>query len=136
MKRTIQILSIALAFCLFATEGFSKVSYGTQISLRRPYPVVGGNTGPSRTPANTDFPVDVFYDNFTKIMSFIGDCEDDISYIIYDEEGASVLQGICSFNQEGYYSVSLGALQTGAYTIVVIVNDTDYYGTFNIEEQR
>lgn len=132
MKRFIKIFSFALVLSLFFTNAYTAVVNGTQISLRRSYPV-GGVTRPSRCPAQTTSPVEVFLDYYNGVVTFVGNNDDTVSFFIYDDEGVCVSQGACSFDENHSYSISL-CLEKGTYTIVVLINDVEYYGVFDVEE--
>lgn len=132
MKRFIKILSIALVLNLFFTNAYSTVSDGTQICLRRSYPI-GGATRPSRCPAQTTSPVEVFLDSYSDLITFVGNNDDEVSFIIYNEDGGVVTFGSCVFNDDGENSTLLSPIQDGTYSIVVIVNEVEYFGTFEIE---
>lgn len=133
MKRFIKIFSFALVLSLFFTNAYSAVINGTQISLRRSYPI-GGATRPSRCPAQTTSPVEVFLDYYSGLVTFVGNNDDEVSYIIYNEDGDIETSGSCVFNEDGEYSTLLSLLPDGTYTILVIVNDVEYFGTFEIEQ--
>ena len=133
MKRFLKFLSLALALGLFYTNAYSAVINGTQISLRRSYPI-GGATRPSRCPAQTTTPVEVFLDDYSGLVTIGGNNDDDVSYIIYNEDGDIETSGFCDFNDDGEFSTLLSSLQDGTYTIVVSVNEVEYFGTFEIEQ--
>lgn len=133
MKRFIKIFSVALVLSLFFTNAYSTVISGSQINLRRSYPI-GGDTRPSRCPAQTTSPVEVFLDYYSGLVTFVGNNDDEVSYIVYNEGGDIETSGSCAFNGDGEYSSSLSPLSDGTYTIVVIVNEVEYFGTFEIEQ--
>lgn len=133
MKRFIKIFSYALVLSLFFTNAYSTVVNGTQISLRRSYPI-GGATRPSRCPAQTTLPVEVFLDYYSGLITIVGNKDDEVSYIIYNEDGDIETSDSCNFNDDGEYSTSLSPLPDGTYTIVVFVNENEYFGTFEIEQ--
>lgn len=132
MKRLVSILMAMLTFCLLTLEGSAKVNAGTQISLRRSHPISGA-TRPSKAPANTLVPIEVAYDESNDVLYFYDEYDDTVSFLIYDDEGVCVSQGACAFDENHSYSISPG-LETGSYTIVVLINDVEYYGFFDVEE--
>ena len=83
MKRFIKIFSFALVLSLFFTNAYSTVVNGTQISLRRSYPI-GGATRPSRCPAQTTVPVEVFLDYYRGLITRVGNKYDEDTYIKYN----------------------------------------------------
>lgn len=133
MKRFIKSFSVALVWSLFFTNAYSTVINGSQISLRRSYPI-GGATRPSRCPAQTTLPVEVFLDYYSGLITFVGNKDDEVSYIIYNEDGDIETSDSCNFNDDGEYSKSLSPLQDGTYTIVVIINEVEYFGIIEIEQ--
>lgn len=132
MKRLVSILMAMLTFCLLTLEGSAKVNAGTQISLRRSHPI-GGATRPSKAPVNTLAPTEVAYDEYDDVLYFYDEYDDTVSFLIYDGEGVCVSQGACAFDENHSYYISLG-LEAGTYTIVVLINDVEYYGYFDVEE--
>ncbi|OYP60235.1 hypothetical protein [Prevotella sp. P3-122] len=133
MKRFIKSFSVALVWSLFFTNAYSTVINGSQISLRRSYPI-GGATRPSRCPAQTTSPVEVYFDFNSGIVTFIGNNDGEVSFIIYNAEGDIETSDSCNFNDNGEYSILLSPLSEGTYTIVVFVNEVEYFGIIEIEQ--
>lgn len=133
MKRLVSILMAMLPFCMFATESGAKVNVGTQISLGRPHPI-GGATRPSKAPENILVPVEVVYDECNDVLYFYDENNDVVSFFIYDEEGNCVSQGACIFDENHSYTISPG-LGTGTYTIIVLINNIEYFGCIDVEER-
>ncbi len=132
MKRLVLIFMAMLTLCLSTLEISASVNRGSQITLRPSHPI-GGATRPSKAPSTTLVPVEVAYDEFNDVLCFYDENADTVSFFIYDEEGVCVSQGACDFDENYSYSISLG-LDAGAYTIVVFINDVEYYGFFDVEE--
>jgi hypothetical protein len=129
MKKFIKVLSVAFVLSLGVANADD--GNGTQIRLKRPYPV-GGAVRPSRCLVQTISPVEVFLDFSTGILTFIGNTEDEFYYILLNEEGDAETSGTCVFDDGGEFSTSLGMLQDGTYSIVVLADGVEYFGTFEI----
>jgi hypothetical protein len=132
MKKFIKVLSIALVLSLGVVNANADGGNGTKIKLKRTYPI-GGAIRPTRCPALTNCPVEVFLDLSSGIMTFVGNNEDEVSFIIYNEDGDVETFGTCVFDNDGEFSTSIGALQDGIYELVVLVNGVEYFGDFEVE---
>lgn len=133
MKQLIKKLSIAWVLCIFITNAYSNVNHDTQVNLRRPYPI-GGSTRPSHSPTKPSAPIEVYFDSNSESMIFVGNKnnKDEVSYIIYDENGFVVATGSCVFDEEGKFSIALSPLRKGMYSIGVIANGEEFIGAFEV----
>lgn len=119
-----------ISFCMYALEG-SAMNDSIQIALRRDYPIKDF-PGPSRVPSKSPLALQVIFDEDSNTLLFYDEHEDNVTYLIYNEEGAYVMEGVCAFDGNHLHETSLEGLNAGVYTIVVRVNNIEYTGLLDI----
>lgn len=134
MNRKVKALCILASFAFHAVGVLAQSSQGTPVPLKKHYPTTG-NTGGSRAPGRFILSLEVTYDEQGNQLVFHDEDRSDITYYIYDYNGEPSYHDICTFDDEGFYSVSLDGLENGTYTIYVIANNIKYEGTFDIAQE-
>lgn len=135
MKTISKILGIiALLFITTVTSVAGVPSLeneGSPIPLHRPYPIYNPPR-PSRSPEHLNLYLVVQYVSETNRLEFYDNVSENVSFQMYDENGTMVMNAVCSFDAEGYYSTSIMGLDSGTYTLKVFINGAEYQGTFEV----
>ena len=130
MKKLMTLLCITFALCI-PTSTFAWENGVIPVILNKATGPITGTQKPSRDPQGQILSVNVFYYE-SGYLAFCNTGGERVTFCIYNDQNELELQGLCVFDEEGQYTLSLLGLYNGVYTLFVTVDNVHYQGTFEI----
>lgn len=96
-------------------------------------PVVSNIPKPSKVPVNISIPLNVYLDEDSKQLMFVGSLDEVYEYSIYSEDNEEILHDVieCSGNTVRY--LDLSAYPSGIYILRVSIGSHTFEGPFELD---
>ena len=91
-----------------------------------------GCTRPSRAPGSLSPNLSVTIDRDAKTLSFISLCQLEVGCLIRNEEDECLVSDYFVLTAGNPHMLNLYDLPSGVYTIILFLDDKEYYGEFRI----